>query len=444
MPLGALQVIRRNRGVYLPPDPGPGPGPGPGLHGLTVDPNFDVDDLSPTARAWHPRAIAYLGHVAAKTDNMGSGGVDGVRGYAQEANLYHLARPVRDMVQATVQALGATRDPAFLATLDSISEDMKTALSPGWRGVFSASGQGSGSDPVAPGGNGYIEPGQHTDGIWVWKTAGNAVHTGRDVHLLDSPKTAGTVGLLSMAYHDNGETAKRDYWLNWLDSWESAWRSNRWRRGRPSSGPIFNRGDGHPASSELVFYVHMHQLTGEQRFADYAEIMRTRFWSPTTGGFRATGSPAGTAYIWNRGDPTQGATTYNMAHPMTYARYNISDALELHRLGFGNWASTETMTRIARGISQFILLPGSPPTSMGSMATARDVSGGVDRSGLPASPTSWGGLSANLLTSWSCLPMFEKWDDSGRIATWNDSLYTTAGWGESPRGYAIPFAKLLL
>lgn len=436
-----------------PPDPDPEPGPDP-----DPDPDPPPPDPEPEnglrVRPYTPRnadeqraferAVAYLEHVAARTDNSGSGGIRGVLGYAEQADLYQLARPARDTETALIQALAAVGDTRFMNTVDSIMETARGSLKRGWRGVSSDTGQQSPNDPVAPGGNGYIEPGQHPAGIFVWGPGSgpNAVHTGRDVHLLDSPKTAALIAQACLAYHENrhvaGYAAKRDFWLSWLTAWEEAWRSNRWRRGRPKLGPIFNRSDGHVAHAEMLFYVHMHLLTGEARFLDYADLMQARFWASSTP-FRLTPTPAGEALVWPRGsDQSERFLT-----PITYGRYYLADALELHRLGFGEYASVETMRRFARTITELVLLPGLPSSS-GGMATARDVGGGVDRAGYPASPAaSWNGLTVSIVTSWTSFALYEQFDSTGRLHAWNNAANSVMAWGESPRGYGLPLGRLI-
>lgn len=418
--------------------PEPGPTPEPSAWSLTVDPNFSRNNLTTNGKLWYDRSIAYLGHVENQTDNSGSDGVSGVRGYAKQGNLYQLSRPVRDTVQALTQGLRATGDESFYDAIDTIMEDARGALAPGWRDVASESGVEEPGQPVAPGGNGYIEPGQHPDGIWVWTQTPHPIHKGRDVHLLDDSKTFFLVAQVALMYHENGQTLKRDYWLNHLTRWEAAWRSDRWRRKRPKTGPLFNRSDGHVTHAEVVFCAHMHALTGEQRWLDYANTINKRFWVDANR-FLEVPSPAGPALVWPR--ETDG-TSGRFANPITYSRYYFSDALELHRLGFAQYASAETMKKFARTITEFILLPGLP-TSSGQMATARDNAGGVARGGLPASPISWNGLTVNIVTSWTSMPMFEVFDSTGRLAAWNNAAYSVMGWGDSPKGYGIPLGRLM-
>lgn len=426
------------------PQPEPEPEPEPGIRerwSLKVDPTFTTERLPPAAREWHARSVAYLQRVHDQTDGVGSGGVSGARGYARQGDLYQVARPVRSVIMAVSQGLRATGDPAFLETLDELAEDIKSALRPGWRGVISATGQESPSDPPAPGGNGYVEPGQHPDGILVWGPGSNphAIHTGRDVHTLDGAKTWFAVAQLALAYHENGKTQKRDYWMDHLERWEAAWRSNRWRRGRPKTGPIFNRSDGHVTHAELVFCVHMHRLTGEQRWLDAANTVARRFWVEDSR-FVSVASPAGAAFVWPR---EVAGGTQRFANPTTYSRYYFADILELHRLGFGQYAEVSTLERFANTITQFILLPGLP-TSPGQIVTARDNAGGVTRGGIPASPAeSWRGLTTSVVVNASSMPMFEAFDVTGRLAEWNDAAQQVMGWGERPHGPGIPIGRLM-
>ncbi len=428
---------------HVEPIPEPEPPIEPEPEPPVIDPPVAVGTLrvrpyAPTGSEHqaHKRVLAYLDHVKAKTDAMDSGGL---LGKAESANLYQLARPVRNAVTVLAQALAATGDQNAYQALDTVLEKMRGALKRGWRDVFDATG----GSPPAPGGNGYVEPGQHPDGIWVWRTAGNKVHTGRDVHLLDSPKTAALVAQIAMVYRDNGNTSKRDYWLTWLQHWEDTWRSSRWRRGRPKTGPIFARGDGHVSHAELVFYEHMHRLTGEVRWGEYAKAMIDHFWRPGRG-FAEAPTPTGPAWTWYRGNPDAPATAY--ACPATYARYFFADALELHRLGVENY-DTESMRRFARAIAHHVLLPTLPTTStkLDAVITHRDISGGKTIGGIPASPADeWNGLTLTHWASWTSWPLFEQWDDTGRIKQVNDVAQARHGWGDKPKGYALPVAQLLV
>lgn len=409
---------------------------------LRSDPGFDEASLHSNLRIAHSRAKAYLNHFDQQSDNAGSGGATGVRGYARQGNLYQTARPVRDTGMALLQAQRAVGDKSFLLAADKLLDtDIRFALRRGWRGVESATGQERETDPVAPGGNGYIEPGQHPDGILVWQTSGQPVHTGRDVHLLDDPKTFALIAAMAFAYHENGMTEKRDYWLGHIEKFEEKWRSKRWRRNRPASGPIFNRGDGHVTHAEMVMYVHLHRATGERRWLDYAETIHQRIWGSSGAWFHPVATSSGLAFVWYRGDPTASAT--NFLAPITYGRYFFSDAIELHRLAFGRYAEEETMKRFARTVAEFVLLPG-PPKGRNEITTHRDVGGGTSRAGIPASPESgWRGLTTNIVTSYSSIPLMEVFDDTDRIAQWNDQANQIMGWGNSPRGYALPIARLI-
>lgn len=415
-------------------DPTPEPAPGRVPWSLTVGTN------TPT-----PAAAAYLQHVTARSDNSGTGGVTGILGYASQADLYQLARPVRDTTTALVQALRATGARAYYDALDRIAETARASLRPGWRGVASASGQEQASDPPAPGGNGYIEPGEHQAGTWVWGasvTTPHAVHTGRSVHMLDGAKVGALVAQWAMVYHENqhlpGATGKRDFWLSWLDAWEKVWRSKNWRRGRPANGPIFNRSDGHVAHAEMLMYVHLHRMTGQSRFLEYANTLRDRYWGGVSG-ISTVSTPAGPALVWPRGSDTSD----RILNPTTYARYYFADALELHAMDFGEYASPSIMRSFARTLTEFVLLPGLP-SSAGQIVTARDVGGGTSRAGYPASPeASWKGLTTNVVTSWSCMPLYERWDDTGRLKAWNDAATVAMGYQTSPKGYALPIARTL-
>lgn len=400
---------------------------------LRGDPSFDPNNLNSTAKLWHTRLLAYLSRVSAKTDHAAD---NSVRGHAQNANLYNMARDVRGVVFTLMLAFRATGDLAILDTIKLIVDDMKAQLSPGWRGTIAV-------PSGAPGGNGYIEPGQWSDGIWVWKTGGSPEHTGRDIHPTDDPKTISIICYYALACEMNRDIAVKyandaDYWSAFLVNWEAKWRSNRWQRRNRPTGPMFRRGHTHSQHGEMTLYVLLHRLTDENKYLNDANTLYNDIWASD---FRLTTVDGQQAYVWARTLQSLRPGDENYLHPATYARYVFDDTMTLHLEGYQTYASTTTMQRLANSVAR-MLISNSNPSSSSTTVTNRDIGGGVTRAGIP-SDSSWSGINTLIWAGSAGYGLLEKFDSSGIIGTLNSNAYSTMGYGESPRGVIIPVAKLV-
>src|SRR5690606_25711871 len=124
----------------------------------------------------------------------------------------------------------------------------------------------------------------------------------------------------------------------------------------------------------------------------------------------------------------------NYMIPSTYVRYVYLTAVDLYFQDFEPWSSDETMTKLARSLSEFII-------DNGASDFARDIGGGESRGGIPASEADRWGRFEPPRYNISPYALLSPWDDSGEIAAVSVEVFENMP--ESQRDIYIPVAMML-
>src|SRR5690606_15221501 len=120
--------------------------------------------------------------------------------------------------------------------------------------------------------------------------------------------------------------------------------------------------------------------------------------------------------------------------PATYVRYLLATAVDLSLEGVSGWNSETTMQKLARSLSEFMM-------DNGSSDFARDIGGGVDRGGVPATDADeWARFSPERYNI-SSYALMSAWDDTGKVAAVSKEVYARID--ARRRNVFIPVAMML-
>jgi hypothetical protein len=378
---------------------------------LRGDRAFDPSRLPARAQSWYDELWDSLRSEEQKRY---------IRGLARSDNLYQYARPVHMYITTLLTALRFTGDLALLDEVDVLTQLMRAELEDSWRGPARRDHEGR---------DGYLN--------WVWRNETSVTHRGKDIHETDEMGAHALIAEVAWAFHlnrefespagvDYGERA--DFWLEYLiEHFEAKWRE---RNGVPWPGfPFISRPHMHETVSFIKFNFYMYRLTGREPYLREARRLTDVVFRE----LREAETPQGAAFVWRRSIVGQGGGEEYLM-PTTYGGLVLSDALDLHLEGLYGWADPGMPTRFANTLSAFII-------NNGSENFARDVGGGVSRSGFrPSNPFEWSRQSS---TQFAIKPfaLLAHWDESGRVEAVSAALHHSLA---PPHNYPFLATGLLI
>lgn len=407
---------------------------------------FDRSKLSSEARLWYDRLWAAINHDRP---------VVNAQKISQSDDSYAFARPLFQQHSALVLGLRATGDLKFLDEIDRSAQNLRKDLYDGWCGGVAST--------VKLGAYGTMKA---KDGYLNFRRRANLDPSHntycRDVSDLEETLLHGHIAMLMNAYDENrgvpspsgidyGERA--DFWLNYLvNHFEAKWRER--------SGVQFPKMDFinmkfcHTFNQFNMYYYYVGKALTKrgdakgQAYLDYANHTTDRmFEAPYVpgkkpGGFVDTNTPLGPAYVYSFGAPGRsgsfGATNME-ACPTTYARYAIASQVEMYFEGFDRWDDA-SLSRIATGIAYFVIDTDKVKSSSATIAAG--VTGSKTVESIP--PTEYRNRFPVQTYSTTNMAALAMWDDSGRIARFNDQLYDLLeGSAGRPQRVNIPAAELM-
>jgi hypothetical protein len=370
-----------------PPENGAVPRP---PHSFRGDPRFDLDDLTPTQRAHYTKLLDEL----TDTNNQKA-----ILEYAASDDVFVYGRRVHGYIQSTLTAYRMTGDLRLLDHVDTITERMRAELEDGWRDTI------DGTDGTS---DGYLN--------WVWRNDENdASRMGKDVgRQIDEMRTHALIAMIAYAFEQNrdlespsgvdyGERA--DFWTDYLvNHFEAKWRE---RRNKQTGFPIMQ----HPGVSTYYawtkWHYYMAKITGDDAYLNEANRMARELRN----GIRTVQTPTGPAYVWT-GNLESMSSSRNYLQATSYASGVLGNVVTFHLDGFHDWASDEEPARYARTFTEFIMDTDDPNRN----GFARDVGGGVERAGIPASPEDqWPRRTASTYVNYHYV-FASAWDETGEIA----------------------------
>lgn len=360
---------------------------------LRGDPAFDPNALPAEVRCWYEE----LWSVIVDPDRARE-----VTASAASDDLYTYARPLQTHVVALLTAFRVTGDLALLDEVDRLAQHMRAALEDGWRGPAAADRDGT---------DGYLN--------WVWRGSDSRQYAGRDVHETDEMRTHALVAEMAYAFAVNADlesphgvdyAERAAFWRTYLvDHFEAKWRA---RSGAPwPEFPFLSRPHMHETVAFVRYHHYMAALTGKDAYAREAE----RLTEIVFGNMREASTASGPALVWPRSILSEGGQV-DYLMPTTYARYVMSDAVDLHLEGVGRWADASVPTEMARSLAWFVMDDGAD-------SFARDVGGGEARAGIRPAPESWVRFTPAKYVV-SPYALVTAWDDSGRVAEVSRAVYS--------------------
>src|SRR5690606_2207871 len=154
---------------------------------------------------------------------------------------------------------------------------------------------------------------------------------------------------------------------------------------------------------------------GEEAYAEEAaRLSRVSFEN-----FRVAESDAGPALVTPRSVLSMGGRQDYLI-PSIYFRHMVPTILDLYVEGVAPWDDDEVMVQLTRSVSEFIL------DEQGN-GFARDIGGGRERAGIPASgEDDWARISPGVYNL-SPFPLFAAWDESGEVAETSLAVHLHVG-----------------
>ena len=377
---------------------------------LRGDPDFAPSRLAPDVRCWYEALWAVLLEPSRSEY------------YTSRANRYDLytyAREINTHISALLTALRATGDLAILDEVDRLTQHMRAKLEDTWtRGAQREDGSV----------DGYLN--------WVWDRE-STQYRGRDTHEIDEMRTHALVAQVAYAFEANAglegpngvDYAERaEFWRHYLiDHFEAKWRE---RHDTPwPEFPFLTRPHMHETVDFIRYHHYLYLLTGEEPYRDEVE----RLTAIAFGNMVEVPTEAGPALVSPRSVLSLGGSLEYLM-PSTYARYLYASAIDLHLQGVDGWASNARMEALARSFSEFVM-------DNGPRDFARDMGGGVDRGGVPASDAdSWSRFSQARYNI-SSYALLSAWDAGGSIAEVSRVIFDRLN--PSQRDIFIPVSLLL-
>ena len=364
---------------------------------LRGDPGFDPSALPGEVRCWYEalwevltddRRAAYFTSRAARAD------------------LYTYSREVNNHLAALLTAFRVTGDLALLDEVDRLAQHMRSKLDDAW------THRAARADGAV---DGYLN--------WVWDRDHSDEHRGRDINEIDEMRTHAAVAQLAYAFAANAElespngvdyAERAGFWLTYLrDHFEAKWRERN--RVPWPEFPFLQRPHLHETLEFARYHHYMHLLTGEEAYAEEAaRLSRVSFEN-----FRVAESDAGPALVTPRSVLSMGGRQDYLI-PSIYFRHMVPTIVDLYFEGVAPWDDDEVMVQLTRSVSEFIL------DEQGN-DVARDIGGGRERAGIPASgEDDWARISPGVYNL-SPFPLFAAWDESGEVAETSLAVHLHVG-----------------
>ena len=343
----AAGVAAQARMALPPPQSRP-----PTFHLSSLDAAFSPSRLSSKQRADYDRLWAEIDAHRAQRIN------DALRD-----DVYFYARPVTEHIQAVLIVFRMTGDLALLDHVDTVAEAMRSKLADGWRGT------NDGTDGTK---DGYLN--------WVFRPGGGGTdqHVGKDTRQIDEIGAHANVAAIAYALEVNRDLisptgrdygAHADFWKDYLvNHFEAKWRE---RRRSPSGFPIMTTPTTITYLKWIRWHYYMGLLTGDSAYTAEAVSMADIWWDH----MYPINTPSGTAYVYAPGMAGLGGPNTHLLGATTYAGHLYGTAVEFRLEGFHHWASDETMRRLARTFTEFIIDTDDPIKN----GMARDIGGGENR-----------------------------------------------------------------
>lgn len=374
--------------------------------GLRADATFDASTLPPDARVWYDRFWTALRAPGIYPNSLEA---------AATGDLYQIGRVVNVHVSTLLQVFRLTGD---LALLDEVDKPMQVAR----------------STLRDTNGDGYLN--------WTWlHDPDNSQWYGDDYHTMDEDMTHGLVAAVAWAYRQNRDQVspggvdyaeRADFWLGYLkDDFEPKWRA----RSRTTGYDYLYTELMHPYLQTVRYFHYMGLLTGDDGYTAEAQSLADALKDE----FLAEPTDSGPAFVWGQG--IQGEDSYvHYFQPTIYAAYTVQTVLELASEGMEPFASTEFLTRLARGIATFVI-------DNGATDFAVDVGGQRPFADLAAAPLPPHDPGYDRLTSaqWGIMPFgsLAPFDASGKVAEVSAAVYAALERGQPPRRIYLPAASFI-
>lgn len=383
----------------------------PGGLGLRGDAGFTPSDLPAAVRCWYEQMWQVI-----ETPRRNSH----ITGRASSNDLYIYAREINTYLTTMLTALRVTGDLNLLDEVDRLAQNMRAQLDDRWYGA-AAFDEGSV--------DGYLN--------WVWGQSHSSDHRGRDIHEIDGMRTHSLVAQLAWAFSVNQDlpspngvdyAERAAFWLDYLvNHFEAKWRE---RDDIPwPEFPFLARPHVHETIEFIRYHHYLYLLTGEEPYRQEAG----RLSRLIVDNFVEVESPSGPALVTPRSVLSEGGQQDYLI-PSTYVRYVYLTAVDLYFQQIGPWSSDETMTKLARSLSEFII-------DNGSTDFARDMGGGVTRGGIPASEAGRWVRFQQPRYAISPYALLSPWDESGEVAEVSVAVFSELS--TSLRDIYIPVAMML-
>ena len=213
--------------------------------------------------------------------------------------------------------------------------------------------------------------------------------------------------------------------------------------------PFINAGGAHSWHSNITYFQHMYNMTGEQRYLTVRDYWAKTFASPVPDGQIQYFNVDGIKYMsWSRGmthDPDTKSPNY-YAQPSTYHHNIRTDQIECY-LDAVPMYNLEFMKISARSQGRWMMVKGTS-------GLARDVNGSHTASGVDV-PIERGEVLATKQVDWDDQNRVEylvdthhgmaPWDDTGKIRDLGQQMYalqTTLHHGGSIEQPKSPFVAI--
>jgi len=220
--------------------------------------------------------------------------------------------------------------------------------------------------------------------------------------------------------------ARADFWFDYLkNNFEAKWRD---RNNVSSSSYDFMTPNNltHSNLQFIRYFYYMGQVSGDSGYLNQAQKIAALIDNNLV----RTSSPDGTALVWCQGitsiDPCYGAQATN------YVRYTVSGAVDLGLEGMAPFNQSGYLEMFAHTVANFMLDNGT--TNM-----APNVTGGVDRAGVPGAD----GSTVSMFF-YQPLSILTAFDSSGKLADTSIGVYDNIEPSLSnPDNMEIPTGMLL-